>query len=117
MKRIIVCIGVLLSVLAHGKSQEKINIAISAAPNNLNPFFSTDANSQNINRLVHKSLIDFNQKMQFECKACRTYSESMVGSKQVLKFSLREDLFLATGLQYWQMMLKNLGSILQKILK
>ncbi|MBP9680228.1 MAG: ABC transporter substrate-binding protein [Bacteriovorax sp.] len=97
MKRIIVCIGVLLSVLAHGKSQEKINIAISAAPNNLNPFFSTDANSQNINRLVHKSLIDFNQKMQFECKACRTYSESMVGSKQVLKFSLREDLFFSDG--------------------
>jgi peptide/nickel transport system substrate-binding protein len=79
------------------QASEKINIAISAAPNNLNPFFSTDANSQNINRLVHMALIDFNQKMQFECKACLTFEESIIGLKQIIKFKLRNDLTFADG--------------------
>lgn len=78
-------------------SSEKINVAISAAPNNLNPFFSTDANSQNINRLVHMALIDFNQKMQFVCKACTSFEEKIIGTKQVLKFKLRDDLTFSDG--------------------
>jgi peptide/nickel transport system substrate-binding protein len=78
-------------------ASDKINIAISAAPNNLNPFFSTDANSQNINRLVHMALIDFNQKMQFECKACSKFEEKIVGNKQVIYFTLRSDLSFSDG--------------------
>lgn len=78
-------------------ASDKINIAISAAPNNLNPFFSTDANSQNINRLVHMALIDFNQKMQFECKACSKFEEKIEGNKQVIYFTLRSDLSFSDG--------------------
>lgn len=73
-------------------AQEKINIAISATPNNLAPFYSTDANSQNINRLVHSALIDFNEKMQFICIACESFTEKMVGEKQVYTFKLKSDL-------------------------
>lgn len=96
-KQIILFIGLILSSWLTVQAAEKINIAISAAPNNLNPFFSTDANSQNINRLVHMALIDFNRKMQFECKACLSFEEKIVGGKQILKFKLREDLTFADG--------------------
>src|ERR1700741_26349 len=97
MKLIVWCVGVILSVLIQVEAADKINIAISAAPNSLVPFFSTDANSQNINRLVHKALIDFNQKMQYRCMACTTYEEKIVGGKQILKFKLREDLTFSDG--------------------
>jgi len=90
MKKFFILIGVLLSTLIQAK--DHINIAISSAPNNLNPFFSTDSNSQNINRLVHLSLIDFNSLMQFECVACSTFQERMVGTKHVIRFQLKNDL-------------------------
>ncbi len=94
-KTIVILLGLFLfnTVVA----QEKINIAISAIPNNLAPFYSTDANSQNINRLVHSALIDFNEKMQFICIACESYSESMKGEKQVFTFKLRPDLTFSDG--------------------
>ncbi len=96
---IIICIGLFLSAMLKMQvnAAEKINIAISAAPNSLVPFFSTDANSQNINRLIHKSLIDFNQKMQFRCIACKSFEEKVVGNKQILKFKLRDDLVFSDG--------------------
>ena len=78
---------------------DKINIAISAIPSNINPFFSTDANSQNINRLVHMALVDFNQQMKFECKACSSFTEKIEGNKQIFSFKLREDLTFADGTQ------------------
>jgi len=96
-KQIILFIGLILSSWLTVQAAEKINIAISAAPNNLNPFFSTDANSQNINRLVHMALIDFNRKMQFECKACVSFEEKIVAGKQILRFKLRQDLTFADG--------------------
>ena len=73
-------------------SQKTIKIAISAAPNNLVPFFSTDANSQNINRLVHTALVDFNEKMQFVCVGCESFKESIVGEKHIFKFTLRPNI-------------------------
>ena len=96
-KQIIAYIGLILAICLNVHASEKINVAISAAPNNLNPFFSTDANSQNINRLVHMALIDFNQKMQFECKACLSFNESILNGKQIINFNLREDLTFADG--------------------
>ncbi|MBY0416365.1 MAG: hypothetical protein K2Q18_19475, partial [Bdellovibrionales bacterium] len=82
---------------AQEKAPERINIAISAIPNNLAPFYSTDANSQNINRLVHSALIDFNEKMQFVCIACETYQEKMVGKKHILTFRLKSGLTFSDG--------------------
>ena len=73
-------------------AQEKINIAISAAPNSLVPFYSTDANSQNINRLVHSALVDFNDKMQPTCVACESFVEKMSDQKQIFIFKLKEGL-------------------------
>jgi peptide/nickel transport system substrate-binding protein len=92
-----------------------IIIAISATPNNINPFFSTDANSQNINRLLHRSLIDYNLSMQPECRACETYSSHMHGTRQIISFKLRSDLVFTDGAkvtandvkQSWQYFAKN----------
>lgn len=92
---IVILLGLLIAnSLSAG---EKINIAISAIPNNLAPFYSTDANSQNINRLVHSALIDFNAKMQSVCIACETYTDKMRGEKQVFTFKLRPDLTFSDG--------------------
>ncbi len=85
----------LLGQVAYGS--EMINIAISSAPNNLVPFYSTDANSQNINRLVHSSLVDFNEKMIFVCIACESFKERMQGEKQVFSFKLKDGLTFSDG--------------------
>jgi peptide/nickel transport system substrate-binding protein len=97
IKALVPLIGLILSALLCAHGGEKLNIAISAAPNNLNPFFSTDSNSQNINRLVHMALIDFNQKMQFECQACITFEEKIRNGKQIIKFELKRDLTFSDG--------------------
>lgn len=90
-------IGVFLSALVSAQAGDKISVAISSAPNNLVPFYSTDANSQNINRLVHKALIDFDEKMQYRCRACTKFEERFQGEKQILKFYLRKDLSFHDG--------------------
>jgi peptide/nickel transport system substrate-binding protein len=86
-----------LIILNGASAQEKINVAISATPNSLVPFFSTDSNSQNINRLVHSSLIDFDEKMKYICIACETYEDKMNGAKQVFTFKLRKDITFTDG--------------------
>lgn len=70
-------------------------VALSSSPNNLDPFFSTDGNSQNINRLLHVSLIDFNKEMKFECIACKTFKEQVVNGKYEILFFLKE------GIKFW----------------
>jgi len=90
-------IGMFLSGIMAVYASDKITIAISSAPNNLVPFYSTDANSQNINRLIHKALIDFNEKMQFQCRACLSFEERFEGDKQIVKFLLRPDLTFHDG--------------------
>lgn len=75
----------------------EVRVALSSAPNNLSPFYSTDANSQNINRLVHLSLVDFNSNMQFQCVACESFKEKMEGQKHVLVFKLRNDISFSDG--------------------
>lgn len=78
-------------------SEEKIVIAISATPNNLNPFFSTDANSQNIGRLLHQSLIDFNAYMIPKCQACESFAIKMRDKKQIILFRLKNGLTFTDG--------------------
>lgn len=68
-----------------------IKIGISSTPSNLNPFFSTDSNSQNINRLVHKSLIDFDETMSPVCRLCESFKEINKKGKQVIHFKLKKD--------------------------
>lgn len=77
-----------------GKARERktIKIAISSSPSNLNPFFSTDGNSQNINRLVHATLTDFNERMEFECILCESFSESVINGKHYIRFKLKPNL-------------------------
>lgn len=104
----------LLSIVLDVQAFEKINVAISAAPNNLNPFFSTDANSQNINRLVHMALIDFNQKMQFECKACISFEETIINGKQNIKFKLRDDITFSDGTPVTALDVKNSWELFAK---
>jgi peptide/nickel transport system substrate-binding protein len=76
---------------------DKITIAISATPNNLSPFFSTDANSQNIDKLLHLSLVDFNDKMQVVCKVCESFSDRVVKAKEIISFRIRKDLTFSDG--------------------
>ncbi len=75
-----------------------IKIAIGSSPSNLSPFFSTDANSQNINRLLHLSLTDFDQDMELTCRACSSFKEIRENEKQILHFVLKKDLKFWDGL-------------------
>ncbi len=70
-------------------------VALSSNPSNLDPFFSTDGNSQNINRLLHISLIDFNKEMNFQCVLCSSYKEIMKNGKYEIVFKLKE------GIRFW----------------
>lgn len=69
----------------------KITLALSATPSQLNPFFATDASSQNINRLIHLSLTDFESNMTFGCRLCLSFSERFEGSKHIIRFNLNPD--------------------------
>jgi peptide/nickel transport system substrate-binding protein len=78
-------------------ASDLVRVAISSAPSNLVPFYSTDSNSQNINRLTHISLIDFDANMEYQCIACKSYSEVFQGEKHSIRFKLREDLMFSDG--------------------
>jgi len=67
-------------------------IAISSSPSNLSPFFSTDANSQNINRLVHTSLVDFDLQMNPVCRLCTSFEEKRTKNSYSIVFNLRDDI-------------------------
>lgn len=70
----------------------KTNLAISSAPTNLDPFYGTDGNSQNISRLTHGSLVDLNESMEFICMLCESFEEYQSQGKYYLKFKLRGDI-------------------------
>ncbi len=76
---------------------DTINIAMSNSPANLSPFFSYDSNSQNINRLVHLSLIDLDREMQVVCKACSRFSEKIDDNRHIIRFELRKNLLFWDG--------------------
>ena len=69
-----------------------ITIGITSVPMNLDPFFATDANSQNINRLSHLALIDFDEKMSLECQACASYKEYINKDNHRINIKLKRDL-------------------------
>lgn len=66
----------------------KVSLALSATPSQLNPFYATDASSQNINRLVHLSLTDFESNMTFGCRLCLSFEERFEGEKHIIRFNL-----------------------------
>jgi len=76
-----------------------INIALSNSPANLSPFFSYDSNSQNINRLLHVSLVDLDRKMVPVCRACESFKSINTNQKQRLVFHLQKDLRFWDGTQ------------------
>ena len=76
---------------------EEIRIGITSVPLNVSPFYATDANSQNINRITHLSLIDFDQEMQTTCDACLEYSESIKPGSHTISFKLKKDLKFWNG--------------------
>lgn len=80
---------IFLPSLGQAKS---IKFAISSAPSNLSPFYATDANSQNLNRLIHITLTDFSKDMNFVCRFCEEYSERMNGKKHIIHFKLKKDI-------------------------
>ena len=75
----------------------EIIIGLSNIPNNLSPFFGTDANSQNINRLLHKSLIDLDENMKFICILCEDYREVKSKDRYSIYFKLKENLTFWDG--------------------
>lgn len=97
MKQFISLIFILLWAQNLWADNQLISVAITSAPNNLVPFYSTDANSQNINRLLHLSLIEMNRKMQYECSACESFKEEFLGEKHILDFKLKKDLKFTDG--------------------
>ena len=74
-----------------------LTVAISATPSSLSPFYATDANAQNINRLLHMSLVDANKEMKFICIACETFSVGMQNKREVIKFKLKKNLIFSDG--------------------
>jgi peptide/nickel transport system substrate-binding protein len=95
MKLLQNCLNLILigSLLYFSSSQaaSQLVVAMSSKPNNLSPFFATDANSQNINRLIHLSLIDFNDQMIFECELCTSFTEVREAEKHILEFVIPRD--------------------------
>ncbi|EPZ50291.1 ABC transporter, substrate-binding protein, family 5 [Bacteriovorax sp. BAL6_X] len=85
---------IFLSSMGYGAS---LNIAISSSPNSLSPFFSTDANSQNINRLVNASLIDFDSNMQPICQLCESFKEYRTVDSYKIRFKLKSNLKFSNG--------------------
>lgn len=82
----------LFFTVTHGAfAAKKISLALSATPSQLNPFFATDASSQNINRLVHLSLTDFEANMSFGCRLCLNFEERFEGTKHIIRFHLNPE--------------------------
>lgn len=73
-------------------------VGIGSTPNNLDPHFATDANSQDINRLIHLSLIDAGPKMNSLCRACERFEEKRNDDgTHKIQFWLRSDLKFHDG--------------------
>lgn len=80
--------------LANGR---ELVVGLSSAPSNLSPFFATDANSQNIGRLLYLTLTDFSKDMNFSCRACKSFNERFEAGKHIIHFKLRSDLTFWDG--------------------
>ena len=97
------------------KEKSKVRIAISSAPSNISFFYGADANSQNINRLVHISLTDFDENMTFFCRLCSSFSDKMIGKKHIINFKLKKNIKFWDGsivkaqdvYNSWQFIAKN----------
>jgi peptide/nickel transport system substrate-binding protein len=87
-----ILILVILTTFINGHLLASVTIGITSPPLNTNPFFATDANSQNINRLTHLSLIDFDVKMNLVCLACESFTEKIGKNEHVVKFKLKNNL-------------------------
>lgn len=99
---VLISILLLASLSFNDESDQNhvVRIAISSRPNNLSPFFSTDANSQNMNRLIYLSLVDFDEEMQVVCRACLSYEETFHNDGQYsLRFELKKGLKFHDGKQ------------------
>ncbi len=88
--------GLVLVFLSIVKANE-IVVAISSSPNSLVPFYSTDSNSQNINRLTHLSLVDFDKKLKIECILCKSYKQKYLGESEILEFELQKNFKYSDG--------------------
>ncbi len=85
--------GVILLLTCGCLLAAEVRVGITSVPLNLNPLYATDANSQNINRITHLSLIDFDEKMTAICDACKVFVEQIksTGEHQV-QFELKDSL-------------------------
>ncbi|MBK23764.1 MAG: hypothetical protein CME70_07130 [Halobacteriovorax sp.] len=87
---------ILIFLICRATFGSEIRIGITSVPLNLNPLYATDANSQNINRITHLSLIDFDEKMRSNCDACENFSETISQSgDHEIRFTLKE------GIKFW----------------
>tara|TARA_R110000868_G_scaffold97619_3_gene268588 strand:+ start:5708 stop:7174 length:1467 start_codon:yes stop_codon:yes gene_type:complete len=87
---------------------EVLNVAIGSTPNNLDPYFATDANSQDINRLLHLSLVDSSRSMKTECRACSDFSEQRLASgEHRITFKLKRNLAFHDGSSVTALDVKN----------
>lgn len=106
--QILIILFFLLSASSKTLGEEKvINIALSSAPTNLDPLRSTDANSQNINRLLHLSLVEVDTNMKFMCRACVEFRETREKDGHQIYFKLRDDLTFHDGTELTSMDVKN----------
>jgi len=79
-------------VLPRVVDAKKLNIAIGSSPNNLDPHYATDANSQDINRLIHLSLVDASRQMKTVCRACDKFESRIDGKSQIIRLWIKDNL-------------------------
>jgi peptide/nickel transport system substrate-binding protein len=97
MKSLLLLIMLVFFGCSVGGDGNDVKVSLSSAPSNLDPFFSTDSNSQNINRLLHITLTDFDESMNFSCKLCTSYQEKVKGGKHHIRFKLKKDVTFWDG--------------------
>ncbi len=82
-----------MTMLLRVVSATELNVAIGSSPNNLDPYYATDANSQDINRLIHLSLVDASIDMQTICRACLKFESTKLESgKHRIRFWIKSNL-------------------------
>lgn len=101
MPRYRVILGLLMLFSANWiNAAAVLTVAIGSSPNNLDPYFATDANSQDLNRLIHLSLVDTAPDMSTVCRACEKYEETRLDSgEHRLRFWLKPDIRFQDGTQ------------------
>ncbi len=91
---------------------DNVKIALSSSPTQLNPLFSTDSNSQNINRLLHISLIEVGPNLEIECRLCSDFEEiNTINNKGEKIYKVR--MKIKDNFKFWNGQLVTINDVIE----